>query len=72
MLDSGVDPNFQNRLGTTALMMASAWGYTEIVRLLLENGADPNIGDEDGDTPLFYAPKNSEVYKILLEKEQNK
>ena len=40
--------------------------------MLIEKRADVTAEDEDGDTPLFYAPKNSEVYKILLEKEQNK
>ena len=32
--------------GDTGLMLASACGYTEIVSVLLEAKADPNITDE--------------------------
>ena len=28
---------------------------TEIIRILIEKGADPNCQDEDGNTPLHYA-----------------
>ena len=67
MLDSGVDPNFQNRLGTTALMMASAWGYTDIVRLLFDRGADPTIMTYNGDTALSLAitSGNGNIVRLL-------
>ena len=39
---------------------AASWGHGELLRYLLENGGDANIGDSDGDTPLHvcetYAP----------------
>jgi len=39
------------------------------VRLLLEHGADPNIQNEYGDTPLHKAAYNGhvDVVKLLLE-----
>ena len=38
-----------------ALVVASANGYTEIVRLLLDAGADPNTPDNNGGTALTWA-----------------
>ena len=35
--------------------MASKWGYTEIVMLLLENKCNLNVTDEYGSTPLIHA-----------------
>jgi len=35
--------------------MAVDWGYKEIVELLLVNGADVNVKDEFGDTPLDWS-----------------
>ena len=58
--------------------MAAFHGSTEVVRSLLERGADPNEGmrktDKDGnvtvETPLYKAAKEGfpEVVKILLER----
>jgi hypothetical protein len=31
--------------------MAAAWGHADVVRLLLENGADPTIVDDEGMAP---------------------
>lgn len=55
-----VDVNHVNNLGWTALLEAivlSSGGppHQEIVRLLLAHGADPNIADRDGVTPLRHA-----------------
>lgn len=49
LLENGANPNIQNRNGRTALMVAIAWGYTDIVLLLLEKGADPNISANSGE-----------------------
>lgn len=42
----GVNVNARHQLGWTALQCAAINGKTEVVSFLLENGADPNAGDE--------------------------
>jgi outer membrane protein assembly factor BamB len=44
-LDAGADPNAENRYGRTALSLAAGGGHLEVVRLLLERGADPSRRD---------------------------
>ena len=57
----------------TALMIACSQNYAEIVRILLENGYDPNYKNKKGETALIYYSfiKNdkpsTEIIKILLE-----
>ena len=47
--------NIQNEDGLTALMMATDKGLSEIIELLLQNGADPNIHNNNGRTALMCA-----------------
>lgn len=61
-----------NNLGWTPLLAAIILGdgsshYQRIVELLLSSGANPNIADKDGVTPLEHAEKSSyaEISKIL-------
>lgn len=44
------DVNHINGAGQTALMMASLFGREEIVKLLIQHGADPEIVDYQGNT----------------------
>ena len=39
----------------TALMLAAFGGHSEIAKVLLDNGADPNLADKDGETALMIA-----------------
>lgn len=50
------------------LALACRYGHDKIVKLLIENGADPNISDEDGETPLHYCAKNgfANCMRLLL------
>lgn len=52
----------------TALMAAVVKGQVDIAKVLLANGADPNIGDAQKNTPLIYAAmfQNTELVKLLL------
>ena len=55
LIEAGADANKPCEHGRTALHMAAAWGHADIVQLLLENGADPTIVDDEGMTPPMVA-----------------
>lgn len=60
LIAAGVDVNHVNKLGWTALMEAVVLAdggprHQQIAQLLLKNGANPNIPDFDGVTPLQHA-----------------
>jgi hypothetical protein len=44
--------------GTPALIYCACFGHTEILKLLLERGANPNIQDAKGWNPLLWATTN--------------
>lgn len=46
MLDQGVSPNHKYDVGITPLAAAAMRGQAEIIKLLLERGADPNVRDD--------------------------
>src|ERR1700683_2223114 len=56
ILATGFNPNTRDNMGATALHDAVWSGHIELVRLLLDHGADPNIPHAEGlSTPLHYA-----------------
>jgi ankyrin repeat protein len=62
LLGTAIDRDHVNRLGWTALLEAVILGdggpvHTEIVRLLVEAGANVNIADREGVTPLQHAKR---------------
>lgn len=48
LLDAGANLEAKSSSGATALMFASAAGYTDVVKLLLARGADANARVEVG------------------------
>jgi uncharacterized protein len=69
---TGIDVNHVNDLGWTALLEAVILGdgsapYQEIVRILLDAGADPSIADDDGVTAVAHATTSGQtaVARIL-------
>lgn len=70
-LTDGADPNVQDpQSGSTMLSIAALMGHTEVVALLLENGADVNAKSRDGGTALHAAAflGRVETVKLLLDK----
>ena len=48
----------------TPLILASMLGYVEICKALIEGGADPNMADEVGRSPLHWACENNHLKVI--------
>jgi hypothetical protein len=55
LIDNGADVNTQTKDGTTALITAIMQGNYQVVEYLLESGADPNLANNRGWTPLKIA-----------------
>jgi ankyrin repeat protein len=68
LIEEGVDVNDQDYAGNSALHEASLNGYTDIVELLLENGAEVDLqsGPDDLDTPLIDAATNGHIDTVKL------
>jgi uncharacterized protein len=69
-IDAGINVNAQNAAdGRTALISAAARGDLEVVKLLLQSGADPNVKDKENYTALFHAIEAMypEVERVILD-----
>ncbi len=73
MLKAGFDINSQNQNGHTALLRTAGDGPTEMVRLLIDRGAEVNPGRDDAKrsgTPLIWAAQGDkpETAELLIER----
>lgn len=72
LLARGVDPNSQNTLGMSALTIAAATPNIEIVKTLLDSGAQLNGGSPFGNPLVFAAlTGQSPTMRLLLQKGAN-
>jgi len=70
LLSSGAEINASVGLSSrTALMCAVEWKHIETVKLLIEAGADLEMADKQGNTPLMIAKSNGseEIIELLME-----
>jgi len=64
-----IDVNIQDKCGNAPLVLAVKLNNPEIIRMLLQRGANPDIQDKVGKTALIHATQNRniEIIKILLQ-----
>lgn len=65
LLREGANPNLRNMFGLPVLMTAIARQQAEVVRLLLDAGADTQV-QHDGFTPLIYAQMSQDEAIIRM------
>jgi len=71
LLGTAIDKDHVNDLGWTALLEAVILGnggpvHTEILRLLVEAGANPNIAEREGVTPLAHAKRHGYAAMVRI------
>jgi ankyrin repeat protein len=75
LINEGDDIHVVNKYGGTPLYCAAYYGYFDLVKLLVERGADIEAGDHMGYTPLHMSLYNDEyntdVVKLLVERGAN-
>lgn len=64
-------PNVKDRLGSTPVMYAAAFGDADVVSMLLAANADPNCANELGATALMWAVNDVEKVRLLLANKAN-
>lgn len=61
-----IDDTGDYEKGYTALMSACQWGNADYIKTLLKYGANPNVQDGKGMTPILYAIKRHDFYTIKI------
>lgn len=63
LLENGANVNHQGKRRQAALHLAAINGYEEMARVLLENGADPTLKDDNGCTALDLVEEYVQKYR---------
>lgn len=65
--DSDIDA-LGGRASSSALHVAVYRSHPEVVKVLLERGADPNLCNQYGETPMLWAKsnRNTEIQRLLI------
>lgn len=73
-LNSGMSPDAKDANTDTALIVASRLGKTEIVKLLVQKGADINMKNNQGLIPMRAAAvaEHNEIVRILMIENQKR
>jgi ankyrin repeat protein len=66
LLRAGANAKAVNRYGVPPLGIAAVDGNAEILKLLLDGGADPNVGLSQGETPLMTVSRSGKAEAIKL------
>ncbi len=67
ILAAGVDVNWANEYRATALLFACETGNVELVKTLIDAGANPNVKDSFyGFTPMSKAGRNIDIVALLI------
>ncbi|KAF5976466.1 ankyrin protein [Fusarium bulbicola] len=71
-LPAGLPPNLTNDKGDTLLMLAAYHGHADLVKVLIQHGADPNRLNDRGQSPLAGAVFKKEDAVIQNRNTNNK
>ena len=66
LIKDGAKVNSLDEYGVSPLVYAVALIHPELVEFLIDKGADVNLPNKDGSTPIFFA-KNSEIFELLVD-----
>ena len=70
LLESGVNVNGRTRHGSYALNAAAVENEIDVIQVLIDHNADPNVQNRQGDTPLIcatkYAGGKSDTVELLV------
>jgi len=56
LAEGGVDPNYKDNVSNTLLHLAAMFNVKDAVDVLLRRGADPEVQNAQGETPIAVAP----------------
>jgi ankyrin repeat protein len=68
LLQQGASASAHDEAGDTALMRAALYADVEMMRALVENGADVRAGGQDGTAPLLRTTHDLDKMRFLLER----